>query len=83
MSQGLTALCSSERGKRTNTRHTEYTTNGNLVQPPTYQIVIWSNPKQLPEIAKGHWSIGFEPKVIVVMSWGQVTPFTDQEEKDV
>lgn len=79
--RGLTAPHSSGRGKRINSHHTEYRTKRNLVQPSTYQIIIWSDPKELAEIAKGHWSVGFEPKVIVVVSWGQVTPFTDQGEK--
>lgn len=68
---------------RRGTPITEHATNGNLVQPTPYQIVIRSDPKQLPEITKGHWSVGFEPKVIVVMSRGQVAPFTDQGQKGI
>ena len=47
----------------------------------TDQVVIWSNAKEFPEIAKGNWSIGLKAKVTVVMSRSQVTAFTENTSK--
>lgn len=60
------------------THHTEHAPARSLGRAPTYQVVVRPDPKQLPEIAEGHWSVGFEAEVIVMVSWGQVAPFTGQ-----
>lgn len=42
----------------------------------TYQVVVWSDPKQLSEVAKGHRSIGFKSEVWEVVGWSEVTALT-------
>lgn len=51
-----------------------------LLQAPAYQVVVRPDPKELPEVAEGHRRVGLEAEVVVVMSWGQVTPFTEKRE---
>lgn len=41
----------------------------------SHQVVIRSDPKQLPEVAEGHGGVGFKPEVWVVVGWGEVTAF--------
>lgn len=42
----------------------------------SHQVVIWSDPKQLSEVAESYRGVGFKPKVWVMMGWSEVTPFT-------
>lgn len=42
----------------------------------SHQVVIWSDPKQLSEVAEGHRGVGLKPKVWVVVGWSEVTAFT-------
>lgn len=36
----------------------------------SYQVVIWFDAKQIPEVAEGQRGIGLEAKVRIVMRWG-------------
>ena len=45
----------------------------------TYQVVIWPDPKEFPEVAEGDRCIGLEPEVLEVMSGGEVAAFTVEE----
>jgi hypothetical protein len=42
----------------------------------SYQVVIRPDPKELPEVAEGHRSIGLEAEVWEVVGWSQVAAFT-------
>lgn len=44
----------------------------------TYHVVIGTYAKHLSEVAKGNWSVRFEPEVSIVVSWCQVTALTDK-----
>lgn len=43
----------------------------------SHQIVIRTNPKQLPEITKSHRSICLEAEVWKVVGWCQVAPLAE------
>lgn len=42
----------------------------------SYQIVIWFDAKQIPEVAESQWGISLEAEVGIVMCWGQVASLT-------
>lgn len=43
----------------------------------SYQIVIGTNPKQLPEVTESHRSIRLEAEVWKVVGWCQVAPLAE------
>lgn len=44
-----------------------------------YHVVIRSDAKHLPEVAKGHWGIRLESEVSIVVGWCQVTALTARQ----
>lgn len=46
----------------------------------TYQIVIWTDAKELPEVAEGNRCIGLEAEILEVVGRGEVAPFTAEED---
>lgn len=42
----------------------------------SHQVVIWSDPKQLSEVAERYRGVGFKPKVWVVVGWCEIAAFT-------
>jgi hypothetical protein len=45
-----------------------------------YQIIVWPDPKELPEVAEGNGCIGLEPEVLEVVGGGEVAAFTAEED---
>lgn len=42
----------------------------------SYQVVVWFDAEQIPEVAESQWGVRLEAEVRVVMSWGQVASLT-------
>lgn len=48
-----------------------------MLSEQEYHVVIRPDAKHLPEVAESDGGICLEPEVSIVMSWCQVTPFTE------
>lgn len=49
----------------------------------SYQVVVWFDPKQVPEVAKCQRGVGLEAEVGVVVSWSQVAALTGERKTEL
>lgn len=56
--------------------------HGCMFSAGTDQVVVRPNAEQFSEVTKGNGSVSLKTEVTVVMSWSQVTAFTEINEKE-
>lgn len=45
----------------------------------TYQVIVWTDTEELPEVAEGNRCIGLEAKILEVVGGGEVAPFAAED----
>lgn len=41
-----------------------------------YQVIIWLDPEQLPEVTESQWCVRLETEVWIMVRWSQVASLT-------
>lgn len=47
-----------------------------IKQTVFYQVIIWLDPEQLPEVTESKWRVRLETEVWIMVRWSQVASLT-------